>query len=146
MFNGPVHAQPPGGGEPRMTPAADRKSLFSTLWIFVLLNYIYADLLMMIVNPTIYQRAAAKMTTGTVLGFAVLMEILIAMVLLVRVLPHRANRWANIVAGLIGTAFVAVTLGGSPPPYYVFFSSLEIASTLFIAWYGWTWRIPEGAR
>jgi len=128
-----------------MTPAADRKPLLSTLWIFTMFNYLYADLLMMIVSPAIYQRAAAKMTAGTVLGFSLLMEILIAMVLLPRILPHRVNRWANIFAGLLGTAFVAATLGGNPPPYYVFFSSLEIVCTLFIVWYAWTWRVPEGA-
>jgi hypothetical protein len=127
-----------------VTSTEDRKTLLATLWIFVLLNYVYADLLMVIINPTLYQKAAAKMTDATVLGFAVLMEILIAMVLLARVLPHRANRWANIIVGLVGTAFVAVTLRGSPPPYYVFFSSLEIACTLFITWYAWTWRVPDG--
>ncbi len=125
-----------------MTPAADRKALLSTLWIFALFNYIYADLVMMIVSPATYQRAAAKMTGTAVLGFAVLMEISIAMVLLSRVLPYRANRWANIIAGLQSTGFVAFTLGGHPPPYYVFFSALEIACTLFIIWYAWAWRIP----
>lgn len=129
-----------------MTTAVDRKSLLSTLWVFVLFNYVYADLLMMIVNPTIYQKAAAQMTPSTVLGFAVLMEILIAMVILSRILSIRASRWANMVGGLVGTAFVALTLRGSPPPYYVFFSSLEIACTLFIAWYAWTWRLPQGAQ
>jgi hypothetical protein len=129
-----------------MTPPADRKLLLTVLWIFVLFNYIYADLLMMIVNPTLYQRAAARMTSGAVLGFAVLMEILIAMVLLASLLPYRANRWANIIGALVGTAFVAVTLRGSAPLYYLFFSTLEIACTLAIGWYAWTWRIPDGAH
>jgi uncharacterized protein DUF6326 len=122
--------------------ATDRKPVLSTLWIFVMFNYLYADLLMMIVNPASYQRAVAKMTAATILGFVVLMEILIAMLLLSRVLPYRANRWANIIGGLLGTAFVAVTLGGNPPVYYVVLSSLEIACTLFIVWYAWTWRAP----
>jgi hypothetical protein len=126
-----------------MTAAADRKPLLSTLWIFVIFNYLYGDLLVMIVDPGIYHRAAARMTTATVLGFVVLMEVLIAMPFLARALPHRSNRWANVLAGLLGTAFVAATLGGSPPPYYVFLSLLEIASTLFIVWYAWTWRAPE---
>lgn len=128
-----------------MTRDANRRSVLSTLWIFVLVNYIYADLLMVIVNPTRYQRMAARMTTGAVLGFAALMEILIAMVLLARILPDRANRWANIIAGVVGTAFVAVTLGGGPPPYYVFFAAIEIAATLFITSYAWAWRFPAGA-
>jgi hypothetical protein len=121
----------------------DRKVVLSTLWIFVILNYLYADLVMMIVNPEIYQRAAARMTEGVVLGATVLMEILIAMVLLSRVLKYRANRWANIIAGVVGTAFVAVTLGGRPPAFYLFLSAIEIACTLFIVWYAWTWAPPD---
>jgi hypothetical protein len=83
------------------------------------------------------------MTAGTVLGLSALMELLIAMPLLARVLPNRINRWANIVAGVTGTGFVGVTLVGHPPPYYVFFASLEIACTVFIVWYAWTWRASE---
>jgi hypothetical protein len=127
-----------------MTPRADRKPVLSALWIFTVFNYLYADLLMMIVNPATYQRAAAKMTTGTVMGFTFLMEVLIAMAFLSRVLPYRVNRWANIIAGLVGIAFVAVTLGGRAPLYYVFISSVEIACTLFVVWYAWTWRVADG--
>ena len=28
--------------------------------------------------------------------------------------------------------------------YYIFFSAIEIACTLFIIWYAWTWRRPKG--
>jgi hypothetical protein len=54
---------------------ADRKPILSTLWIFVMFNYFYADILMMIANPAIYQNAASHMTSGVILGFAALMEI-----------------------------------------------------------------------
>src|SRR5205085_12141976 len=102
------------------------------------------DLVMVIVNPAAYQKAAARMTGGVVLGFAVMMEVPILMVLLSRVLKYRVNRWANIIAGVESTAFVALTLFGTPPPFYIFFSAIEIACTSFIVWYAWTWRNPEG--
>jgi hypothetical protein len=121
----------------------DRKAILSTLWIFVMFNYLYADLVIMMVNPAVYQKMVASMTAGAVLGFTVLMEILIAMVLLSRILTYRANRWANIIAGVVGTAFVAVTLNGKSPAFYVFLSAIEIACTLFIVWYAWTWPNPE---
>ena len=121
----------------------DRKAVLSALWIFVMFNYLYADLVMMIAHPAVYQRAAARMTEGVVLGFTVLMEILIAMVLLSRVLKYRANRWANIIAGIVGTAFVALTFGGRPPKFYLFLSAIEIACTLFIVWYAWTCPPPN---
>jgi hypothetical protein len=127
----------------KITEPKDRKAILSTLWIFVMFNYLYADLVMMIVNPAIYQKMAASMTDGVMLGFTVLMEILIAMILLSRILKYRANRWANITAGVVGTAFVAFTLGGKPPLFYLFLSAIEIACTLFIVWYAWTWPNPE---
>jgi hypothetical protein len=127
----------------KIAETKDRRALLSTLWIFVMFNYLYADLVMMIVNPAVYQKAAARMTGGVVLGFTVLMEILIAMIVLSRILQYRVNRWANIVAGVVGTAFVALTLGGKPPAFYLFLSAIEIACTLFIIWYAWTWPKPE---
>ena len=68
------------------------------------------------------------------------MEIPIAMVVLARVLPYAANRWANVVAGGIMTVVQVGTLFvGSTTVYYVFFSVIEIATTAFIGWYAWTW-------
>ena len=120
----------------------DRKAILSTLWIFVMFNYLYGDLAMMMFHPTAYQRVVAGMSEGLVLGATVLMEILIAMVLLSRILKYQANRWANIIVGVVGTAFAALTLGGKPPAFYVFLSAIEIACTLFIVWYAWTWPNP----
>lgn len=119
----------------------DRKVILSTLWIFALFNYIYADVFSLFFIP---EALGETMTEGAVLGFAVLMETSIAMVLLSRVLKYRANRWANIIIGIINTAVVAWTLsGGAPPPFYIFFASIEIACTLFIVWYAWTWPKHE---
>jgi len=121
----------------------DRKVLLSTLWIFAVLNYLYADVFSLFFNPTA-QEETMRMTEGLVLGFAVLMEIAIAMVLLSRVLKYRANRWANIIAGIIHTEAVFLSLFvGTPAPYYIFFATIEIACTLFIVLYAWKWPNPE---
>ena len=86
-------------------------------------------------------------TQGFVLVGAIVLETAIAMVLLSRVLPYQANRWANIIAAVIQTAGVAFSLTG--PLYwnlfYVFFSTIEMACTVFIVWFAWTWPHPEGA-
>jgi hypothetical protein len=125
------------------TEAKDRKTILSTVWIFVMFNYLYGDLAMMMFHPAAYQRVIAGMSEGLVFGATVLMEILIAMVLLSRVLKYQANRWSNIIMGVVGTAFAALTLIGKPPAFYVFLSAIEIACTLFIVWYAWTWPKPE---
>src|SRR5574341_59997 len=101
----------------------DGKAILSTLWIFVTLNYFYGDLGMMIFNPAAYERMAARMTEGVILGASALMEVPMAMILLSRILKHGANRWANIAAAAVFTAFVALTLlGGKPPAFYIFLS------------------------
>ena len=72
-----------------------------------------------------------QITQGFLLSASILMEIPIAMVLLSRVLKYRANRWANIVAGILMTVvqFSTLFLGTSPTPFYLFFSVIEIACT-----------------
>jgi len=133
----------------------ERKVILSTLWIFAMFNYVYADVYTLFFNPVLQKEATKQLlsgyvgsihiTQGFVLVTAILMETAIAMVLLSRVLPYRANRWANIVAGVFHTAFVAWSLfGGTTSLFYAFFATIEIACTLFIVWYAWTWSRPEG--
>jgi hypothetical protein len=122
----------------------DRKIVLSTLWIFAMLNYLYADVFTLFFNPAAQQEPLA-MPQEAVLVFAILMETAIVMVLLSRFLNYGPNRWANIIAGLFHTAFVAWSLTGTAPtPFYVFFASIEMVCTLFITGYAWRWHSPEG--
>lgn len=83
----------------------------------------------------------------TLLGAAVLLEIPIAMVLLSRVLQRNANRLANIIGGLSMMLVMAGTLlMGGAGYHYVFFATIEIAATVFVVWFAWTWNEPEAAR
>ncbi|HSL21026.1 MAG TPA: DUF6326 family protein [Vicinamibacterales bacterium] len=126
------------------------KMLLSTLWIFAVFNYLYADVLTLMDAETLKmimagQVGSVPMTRGVLLGAAVLVETAIAMALLSRVLEYRVNRWANIIAGTIHTAAVALSLfagGGTPALYYVFFATIEVACTVFIIWFAWRWRPP----
>jgi hypothetical protein len=127
----------------RLGKRIDRKTVLSALWVFVVLNYLYADLLMMIVRPGAYETAASRMPPWVMLAATGVMELLLGMVFLARMLPYRANRRLNIVAGVVGTLFVAGTLGRQAPPVYVLVSGIEILSTVFIVVYAWTWRVTE---
>src|SRR5919106_4241695 len=130
--------------------ARDRKVILSTLWIFAILNYAYADIMTLFFNPVLQKEkhqqilsgyvGDIRITQGFVLVGAILMETAIVMVLLSRVLPYGANRWANILAGVLHTAAVSWSMTGGPVNvFYVFFATIEIACTLFIVWYAWTW-------
>ncbi len=132
----------------KTTGMKDMRVKLSTLWIFVVLNYLYCDVINL-TNPVTLKELMTgtgpiQMTQGFLLGAAVLMEIPIAMVLMSRVLKYKANRLANIIAGVIMTAVQILSLFvGTPTIYYVFFSIIEIACTLFIIWYAWRWRKQE---
>jgi hypothetical protein len=127
-------------GPPRIAQLArDRRVVLSTLWIFAVLNYIYAD-----VFTVFFDADALGVTMAfdewSVLAFSVLMETAIAMVVISRLARRRWNRWANIAAGVLHTAAVAFSaFTEAPAPYYAFFATIEIACTVFIVWYAWTW-------
>src|ERR1700727_2319386 len=82
----------------------DTKERLSLFWIFALLNYLYADvvaLFAIVGSPNLAD--APHLPPWALLGSAVLMEIPIAMIVACRLLPFRANRLANIIAGSIVT-------------------------------------------
>ena len=124
----------------------DTKERLSLFWIFALLNYLYADVLALFAfvgSPN----SAPHLPQWALLGSAVLMEIPIAMILACRLVPFRANRLANIIAGTLLTlingllTFVAPLLGwGRPPAFaeYLFFATIETVCTVVIVWQAWT--------
>ncbi len=125
----------------------DIKEKLSLLWIFALFNYIYADILS-IYEPGIVEElitgslGGIEFTQELLLGAAVLMETAILMVVLSRVLEYRFNRLANIVFGAVHTAsvFTSLFVGTKPAPFYLFFSAIEMATTLLIIYLAWTWK------
>jgi hypothetical protein len=133
----------------------DPKERLSLLWIFALLNYLYADvvaLFAIVGSPNLAD--APHLSPWALLGSAVLMEIPIAMIVACRLLPFRANRLANIIAGVVLTlvngflTFVPPLAGwGRPPalPEYLFFATIETVCTSVIVWQAWTWSGVEAA-
>lgn len=113
----------------------------SLLWIFVMFNYLYCDVLTL-TDPI--KQLGPDLTQGFLLGASILMEIPIAMVILSRILNYRANRLANIIAGMIMVIVQILTLFiGIPTIYYIFFSVIEIACVSFIIWTAWKWPKTE---
>jgi hypothetical protein len=124
----------------------------SMLWIFIMFNMVFADILSFMYPGFLSDVMAGhaggvQITPGFLLVAAALAEVPIAMIVLSRVLKHRANRWANVVAGIVTIVYVAG--GSATSPHGLFFAALEIASALAIVWSAWTWRgadtspIPE---
>ena len=124
----------------------DMKVKLSTLWVFVMFNMLAADILSFM-NPGFLKELMTgyageiQITQGFLLIAAIFLEIPIAMIFLSRVLKYRANRWANIVAGVITILFVIG--GGSTYLSYIFFATVEVVCMLLIVWYAWKWPKQE---
>lgn len=116
----------------------------STLWIVVMLNMAFADIIGFVYPGTLEQLATGVTTDGIVitpiflLVAAVLIEFGIAMVFLSRILPRKANRVANFAAVILTTLFIVG--GGSLQMHYIFFAGVEIIAMLYIAKLAWGWR------
>jgi hypothetical protein len=126
------------------------KMKLSALWVALMFLYIYADIISLYRPGQIEEMISGRMgpfpaTQGSLFVASILMMIPAVMVFLALTLKPKVNRWANIIAGIFHTAFVAWSLTGETQQlFYVFFASLEIVCTLFITWYAWKWRNPEG--
>jgi len=124
----------------------DRKMILSTVWIFVTLNYLYADVLVLLgkAGPITAEEAELVNTLSTpemLLIAAIFLEMAMVMILLSRLLEYGINRWANIVVatlhivGVLASLFVV-----TPPIFYSFFVIVEVIALLFIARYAWSWK------
>ena len=128
----------------------DKKVLLSTLWIFVTLNYIFCDVFTLFYAPDLNQFlkgqvGGIELTQGFLLTFAIIMEFAMVMIVLSRTLKYSLNRWFNIIGGIIFTLIQAGTLlDGDFTLHYLFFSIVEISTTLYIIWVAWNWRNSEG--
>jgi hypothetical protein len=121
------------------------------LWVFMLLNYLYCDVLSLTDPANLKDVLAGHAAGGSVqitpeflLASAVLMEIPMVMILLSRVLGHRAARSANVVAAAFMTLVQVGSLGvGTPTSYYLFFSVIEVGTLVLIAVLALRWVDPE---
>ena len=132
----------------------DTKERLSLVWIFALLNYLYADctaLFAIVGSPNLSD--APHFRPWVLLASSVYMEIPIAMIVASRLLPFRANRLANIIAGAIvtlingGLTYVPPFFGLRTPalPAYLFFATIETVCTSVIIWQAWRWSGVEAA-
>ncbi len=126
-----------------VTSKIDKKVLFSTLWLFVLLNIIFRDIHELITAAFVREILTGvingtRITDNLLLLSAFLVEIPIAMVVLSRILSRRVNRWANIFASVLTIAAVLSALPGDLDDR--FFAIVELATLAAIIRLAWKWR------
>lgn len=101
----------------------DMKVRLSTLWIFVMFNMVFADIVGLLNPGALEEMIAMKPSQGVLLAFSMLLEIPIAMIVLSRILRHKANRLVNMIAGVTTICFVIG--GGNTSASYLFFLRLS---------------------
>lgn len=127
----------------------DVRIILSALWVARMLTGFVGDVLKFY-EPGI----TAQILAGEVNGLPLTEEFLLVaaitfilpvfMVYLALALPHKPNRWANIILALI---FFALNLFGELPNYeYAYRTFLVIVEMVFLAlivWYAWKWPRQE---
>ena len=126
------------------TQMSDIRRKLSALWIVVMLNMIYADILSFL-KPELLRELMTgyaegiRVTQQLVVGAAIMGEIPILMVLLARIMKPTANRWANFAAVPLTAAFIIG--GGSTSPHYLFLAAIELMCLALILRLIWRWRV-----
>lgn len=130
-------------GEYQDPPVPVRVKL-AALWASTMFLYLYGDYFGLYKPGTLQSMLDGVMgplgptTQGILVGTALMMTIPSLMVFLSLVLPVRANRWTNIVLGLLYTAIILATMPGAWH-FYLMLGVVEAALTLTVAWTAWKW-------
>jgi len=131
----------------------NRRSVYSSVWAFASLNYLYADLVgVMDKNKLVqYQTGVVegvKITPKFLTVAAAFMQIPIANVFLPHLIKNEKTlRWVQIASGTIMTLVQSGTLFvGKPTPYYALFSAFEIAATTYITIDAIKWKAKSNKK
>ena len=123
----------------------DVRIMLSALWVARMLTGFVGDVLKFYEPGMMEQILAGEvdgmpLTQGFLLTAAIMFVLPVFMVFLSLTLPHKANRWANIILAII---FLALNLVGELPTYeYAYRTFLVIVEMVFLAlivWYAWRW-------
>lgn len=131
-----------------MDKTPDRRTVLSTLWIVLLFNYLYCDVLGFY-DPALLSGIHSGAVDGIdivpafLVGAGILMQVPIWMVLVSRVVPRRVNRPVSIAAAVVMIVVQVGSMLDGPAPVYVFFSIIEIGLLLAIMVLAARWPSPR---
>lgn len=133
---------------------SDRRTILPLLWIFYVLNILYADVLNNMgalatigSTPNTNELIETLLTPEMLLIAAFILEAAMIMIIMSRVLPYKINRLLNITVALLETLTVIASLFvGESTIYYRFFATVETITSIFIIWYAWKWTEPTVSK
>ena len=125
----------------------NRRLIYSSLWVFASLNYLYADLVGLMDHNMLSQYLTGEvngmeMSPEFLTVAAAFMQIPMANIFLPHVIKNdNTLRWIQIASGAIMTLVQTSTLFvDEPAPYYALFSGVEIATTTYITIDAFNWK------
>ena len=119
------------------------KIKLSALWVALMFFYLYRDVLGLmepghVADLLTGELAGIRMTQAVLLGSATLMAIPTVMVFLSLALKARANRWVNIILGIVHIVILVSTLFvGEVSALYAFYATAEFVSIALIVCHAW---------
>lgn len=124
-------------------PKINIKTKLAGLWVILMFFYLYNDVF------TLFQPGSmegVQFNQATMLGIAVLMAIPSLMVFLSLTLKAKANRSANIIAGIFyaGVLLTTMLVPGEVWAYYRLYMIIEGALIALIIWHAWKWPNQVG--
>jgi hypothetical protein len=127
----------------------DVKFKIAALWVAVMFLYIYVDHFALFIPGVLEEMAAGKMgplpvTQGSLAGAMVLMAIPSLMIFLSLALKAKANRWTNIIVGIL---YIVVVIGNTVGESWVFYivgSIVEVVLLALVVWYAFQWPRQGG--
>ena len=125
----------------------NRRNIYSSLWTYASLNYLYCDLAAFM-DANMHKQYHTgtvdgfEMTPGFIAASAVMMQIALANVFLPQIIKNdKTLRWVQIASGTIMTLVQSATLfADKPTSYYAVFSGFEIAATAYITFDAIRWK------
>lgn len=125
----------------------DTKVVLSALWVSVMFCYIYADYFGLFSAGQLARMNRGEIpplgqaTDGVMLFVSAMMNIPSLMIFLSVFLPANLNRLFNVVAGLLYSSIIAITMWSSA--HFILYGVVEITLTLLVAHRAWSW--PKAA-
>ena len=128
------------------------KIKLSALWITLMLFYVYADILGFYTPGNIEKVVSGEiggiqLNEGFLLVMAIWMALPSVMVFLALTLKAKANRWVNIIAGMVSIVVLGATFfAGEFSARYTFQAIVEGVLIVLIVWYAWNWPRQESVE
>lgn len=120
------------------------KIRLSALWVAVMFLFIYVDYFSLY-EPGVIESIMAgvvwkfDITQTWALSAMIMMTIPILMIVLSLALTAKANRWTNIIVGILYIVIVIGNVIGETWAFYIFGSIIELVLLALIVGAAWTW-------